>query len=608
MATVADRVSEVAAPRIAAAPSRRVWLLLAEALSVIVSPVVGFFALRMRPMAPVGLPDPSMHTIFVIDPHDVFTRYSQAYAATDRLREGARAGFLVPARISYLLFGAVPGFFVLRYVFALIAVVPVYLLLRRLYSRVAGLIGIIVVLSSPVIITAWGTDYPDSAVVSYALAGLACLAMPCSARWRRAWLGLGGFFFVMATWAHGMGGLLAVVTLACYLAVRLIRQRGQLLGDIALLAGVAVVATGALMVASRLVLGQFDFVLPTIDALRYLSQPSQEALWHSASWRWAPYVSYLLVPPAVVAAFAVTFFSRSRSIGTPQLLVELACAVQVVVYVYMQFFGNLQTLEMHYFSSTLWASVSLAFAMTVAELGQRRLDHRWARWIPCAVLLVVPIGYAADPHVPAFGWAPYGFIFAVLLVASIAVARLAVRVPHTVASRLVTAGGLLGATGCALLLTIAQIPGHPLFPRTQADPPPAYSQALGGNGAALVDEYQVVTEIPSFVGNATYRGEQLLTWPPWNKLGPVLEVLGIYHSGFNALTSTPPDLTVTDRIILDRRRPAELLLFGTTAAPFQAAVEALAAYQPEVVRSGVLSSGTYALHLEVLMLHRYPPA
>ena len=60
----------------------------------------------------------------------------------------------------------------------LFALVPAYVLLRRLYGISAGVLAVAVLISCPVVITAWGTDYPDSAVVSYVAGAVACLALP----------------------------------------------------------------------------------------------------------------------------------------------------------------------------------------------------------------------------------------------------------------------------------------------------------------------------------------------------------------------------------------------------------------------------------------------
>jgi 4-amino-4-deoxy-L-arabinose transferase-like glycosyltransferase len=587
--------------------SRGVWAAWLEVLGVAVSPAVAALVLRLRLMAPSDLPDPAMHTIYIIDPHQVFTRYAAVYASTARLRESARAGFLVPARLAYLAFGPAGGFFVLRYLLALIAVAPVYLLLRRLYGRPAGVVGVLVVLSSPVLVTAWGTDYPDSAVVSYAAGALACLAMPCSPRWRRGWLAAAGVLLTAAVWSHGVAVPLVGATMVAYLAVRLMRDRAGLPGDLVLLAGVAAAVTAVLIAASAVLIGHANFIATTWQAYRYLSQPSQVTQWHSANWRWAPYVAYLLVPPAVLGGFAVAVARRGRAVATPVLMVGAMFAVQLVVYAGLQFLGTVQTLEEHYFSSTLWAVVCLAFAITVAELARPLSDRPIARWLPAAVLLAVPLCYEADPHVPPFAWAPIGLILAAALIASAGAARCCGRIR----SPLVTAAGLGAAlvafAGASLVLTVAPIPAHPALPNTVFDPPPAYAGALGGGWAAYLDSYRISAALPLFAGPAAYSGEQILTWWPISdgSPSPFTEYAGMYHGKFNTLPSNPPDLTAADRAMLRTRRPAEVLLYDTSAASFPAALRNLGHFQPTLVRATVLRSGSLVLHVWLIRLGRY---
>ena len=463
-------------------------------------------------MAPVNLPDSSMHTIYVIDPREMFLRYSAALNPTARLREGAQVGFLVVARVFDVLFGSLGGFFATRYLFALIVIVPGYLLVRRLYGIPAASLAVIALLSSPVMITAWGTDYPNSAVVSYVAGAVACLAMPCRGRWRSVCLVAASLLLTLAIWSHGMGIVLAIPTVAVYAAVRLGRDRQHLFRDGLVLAVVAVVVTLALMVASELVFGRFNFIGPTFTAAAYLNQPAQIKLFHSANWRWAPYVAYLLVPPAVIVMFAVTFARKLRAVATPQLYLGLVCTAQFAVFCYLQFGYHVETLEMYYFSSTLWGVICLALAVILGELCLPLSEHRRARWLPALVLVAVPLGYEAYPHVPAFGWLPVGACLAGVAVVFAAVLRVANRgrgrrAALSVGSAVITGIAVVAMAGSLLVLTVAPSPVHPPLQGLAhaADPQAPYSTALGGNASFLIDWYQVSVELPSFVGDATYR-------------------------------------------------------------------------------------------------------
>jgi len=588
-----------------------VWARWLEALGVALSPAAAALVLRLRLMAPSAVPDPALHTSYIVEARDVFMRYSWL-EGVGRLREGGRVGFLMPARLAYLAFGAVPGFFVTRYVFALIAVGPVYLLLRRLYGPAAGVAGMVVVLSSPVIVTAWGTDYPDSAVVSYALGAMACLVMPSAPRWRRAWLAAAGVLIALAVWSHLVAVPLLGAALAAWLAVRFVRERARLPGDVAVLAGVAAAVTGLLVLASAVLLGHANFFALTWEGYRFLSQPSQTAIWHSANWQWAPYVAYLLVPPAVVGAFAVAVIRRD-AVRTPVLMVGVMAATQVAAYALLQFTGSVQALELHYFSSTLWAGVCLAFAVTLAELARPLWDRPLARWLPAAVLVAVPLGYEAGPQVPALEWLPFGVIVALVVIIAAAVARASAPIRQPAVAAAAAALALVAFAGAALVLTVAPIPDHPHLPQTATkhDPAPAYASALGGSATTYIDSYRIITALPGFVGRATYPGEQLLIW----RMAPARDryvryAAGMYHDGPNSLESHSAQLPGKDRQRIRGRRSAEMLLIGDPAAPFPAAVRALAPFQPSLLRAGELRAGPLVMRVWLLRLGTYyhPPA
>jgi Dolichyl-phosphate-mannose-protein mannosyltransferase len=645
--TLEDTPRSLASWRLAA--SRRLTAAL-EAAAVIASPGVLYAVLRLRGMSPPGLPDPAMHTTFVVDPHDIFLRYEALFTPSSRLREAARVGFLVPARAAYLLFGAVPGFFVFRYVLALIAIVPVYLLLKRVYCRWAGFVGIAVVMSSPVVITAWGTDYPDAAAVSYLTGALAALALSWeSGRWRAGWVVGSGALLTLAVWSHGVSVPMVGVLVVVYLGVRLRRERAHLVRDVALLVGSAVVVSGLLAICSKLLLGQLNFITPTVRSARSLSQASAVRANHSASWRWAPNDAYLLVPPAIALSYVIVMIRRrSRNIGTTQLFVGLTGVLQLVTFAYLQFLGSFQALEMHYFSSVLWSSVNLMLAMTVVELtrtlmspgvaaGSDRVapqpaaaESGWfARWVGgaapallvLAVALIYEAAYRAGRLVPAMTWATGGLVLGAVVVVGAIVGRLAIEMTKPAADRraptkvapwpVVSAGAVVVIVGAALILTVAPRTPHGPLANTVYDPPPSYAQALGGNDTAFVSEYRVIAELPGFVGHPSHRGEVMLTWEPSSQFGDLLGPMGMYHNAFTWVSQTFPVLNRIGVREIQSTRAAQVLLMSLTGSGFAHAVRSLAPFDPVVARRTVLHHGSYHLHVWLVNLRRRlraPPA
>jgi hypothetical protein len=605
---------------------------------VIASPAALFWILRLRPMAPVDQPDPAMHSTFIFQPQAMVFRYPPSALSLGAIGDSARVGFLVPARIFYVLFGALPGFFAYRYVLALIAIVPVYLLLRRIYGRWAGFVGIVVIMSSPVVVTTWSSDYPSSAAISYMTGGLAVLALSWEERrWAKLWLLGAGAFFTMAVWSSGVCVLLVGATLISYLGVRLLKDRRQLGWDVAALGLAAVLTTGVLAVCSEWLLGRWDFISLSIELARFLSSPAEVGLFHSTSWAWAPYDAYLLIPPAVVASFFL-MFTRRAQMSSSMLFIGMAGGLQFAVVASFQFFGHLWFLEMPLFSCLLWSSTNVMLALLLCEgakvlTGTSVTDseseegaHRAAgpvslRWrivalsAPALLVLAVALVYESSPPVPALTWAPWGLVLALIVIVAAGIGRLTVSwsgpaglgyVRRHGWMRATAAGALVVISGAALILTVAPEVPHPTLPDTSPfNTPTNYASALGGTDATALEDYRVTSEVPAFVGPPAYRGEQLVMWMSRADSPRLYGPIGLYEAFANTLPGAFPTLDALGRSVIENRRPGQVLLLSMDGSGFGDAVKSLGPYAPVVVRRAVLGDSSYHLHLWLVDLTRY---
>jgi hypothetical protein len=220
------------------------------------------------------------------------------------------------------------------------------------------------------------------------------------------------------------------------------------------------------------------------------------------------------------------------------------------------------------------------------------------------LLLAVPLIFEIRPHVPQFGWVPFGILLGAVVVAlGMYAARLGLTATGTRSVALIgvsltaIVGGLLGLT-----VTPTQ---HARLPGTIIDAFPAYATTLGGNDAVDIDLYSITTQLPAFVGPPNYPGEQLVTWWSDDEIGLLREPIGMFHAFFNSIPSDLGILITPGRQYIQQTKPAQVLLMSFNGTQFAESLSQLSQFQPEVVRAGVLRSGTLGLHLWLIDLKAY---
>lgn len=609
---------------------------LIEMIGLLATPPIVFWVLKLRAMAPVHQPDPYMHTTFIMDGSSILNRIGSVLTP-DVLQDSTRVGFLVPARVTYLLFGPVPGFFALRYALALVAIVPTYCLLRTVYGQWAGWMGVVVLMTSTVVVGMWGSDYSSGAAVSYLLGGQAALALSLNRhRWHRLWLLAAAVLATLSIWSNGICLLIVLPTFAVYLVLRLKRDRHLLGFDVLLAIVIVIGTTGFLGILSKALLGWWDFIQKAISTDREIG-PRALTNWHSVSWSWAPYELYLLVLPAIIVAFFIVFARRS-AVPSSIFFIGMAGTLQVVIFSYLQFFNRFWIVETPEFSSFLWAAANLMLVLILSEImnpSMLSVEHqaetsafttsgfpamrKFGMALPAALVLAVPALYEAALRVPALTWFPWGFVLVGFFLAAALLSRISVgqfaSFLHRKAGRFdgtspfFSSAMLVVIVAANLVLTVAPTVPHVAPVNTsQLTPVADFDTVLGGNASAVIEEYRAVAKLPEFLGPPSYPGEQFMVWGNTQDraTGRLVGPIGFLGANSVSLQGTFPTLDETDQDEINAHRPAQIILMGFTNRGFPQAVSSLKSFGPRVIRRGVLGDHLYPLHVWLVDLENSP--
>jgi hypothetical protein len=607
-------------------PGRRAGAVSAETAALLAAPVTVLFALQELPIASVPMIDRYFYQAYTEHGADLITRYGASGYYWVRL------GFTLPSRACYLLFGATGGFFVLRYLLALVAIVPAYLLFRRLYGRAAGAVAVAAVLSSPVLIYAWGTDYPDSSAVSYLVAGMCMLFMPATRRGARtAWVTGAGVMLSLALHSQAVSAPLIAAVVAVHLGGTLRRSWSRALADAGTLAAALLGVTGVLMLFAHGMYGHWNIITPTLDASQHLRTPAEIRKWHTVDWRWVLRDPYLAVPPLALLVWLAARLAVRRPTVTepspddaatgdqspepavrdprrpsphPESSLAAILALQVGFFTWWQFFDKGYGLEYHFASSMLWPATVLLLAAAVVRVSRPLLRGSRTAALPALLVLAVPYALTYTRGHLVFGLVP-GLVTAAVLAALVAAwsrwqpdpARFVV-----VASVLAATVGA-AITGGGYALTAGERLTGPLRPCQRPFPQPSYTDVLrtDRNWRLTLAQYQLAAELNAAVPPPAHAGDDLMMWyPAGDTLASSLAAQFLWTP--NALRAHLPTLTSPDVHLLDKRRPGTLLLMGVHDSGFDKAVSELsqAGAPMNVASTTTLKAGPYTMHLWVL--------
>jgi hypothetical protein len=574
-----------AAPRSdAPGPHTRYRLLesIGEAAFLLVLPVAAFWLLNFRPMVQNGSIDPYVYTGYIHNFEDLIERYGPTYY-------GVRFGHILPSRMLAALLGAIPGYFVWRYLVVLAGSVPFYVLLRQRYGRPLAMTMVTVLVTSPLLARTVLWDYPSATAVP-CLLGAVCL-LQIEHRRRRLLDLSAGLLTGLMIHSNVFGIAPLGVYVAAYGVAWLVSGRGfrVLAVRLAWFAVGPIVLTAAGSVYYWSILHRWDIWSTTVNVVFFLAEGGT-ARWRTAdpAWvlrQWAALTPLILSVLTLLASAGRRMSLHAMALGTG------AAGAASLLYIH-QFLLNGNTLELLNYFVFVLPSVFLLLALVVAAVWGH--GSPGVRISSGSILVLCAVG---PWFLYARGWSPVDFVTLEhhLLIAIVAAALVAVtRVPSS--RRPIVPVLASAALGLMLFTGFVQN---------------GYSGAVDSPlrpSRSEEDVYQVALQFIRTVPTLAERPGPIRFWysddPPYKSLWSIQSTFlwgysrlheeghGLPNLGEQELARVrAPELTWL--VLLAERH--EQLALGRTALTANGV-----RFQPSIQK--VLSSGDYRLYVEILEL------
>jgi hypothetical protein len=450
-------------------------------------PLVVLVALRVSPYFRLNNGDPFIYVGYSNAFSSHVSRFGYTYQAV-------RFGILFPMRLSLIL-GPVWGYFVLRYLLYLLAIVPMYAVLRS-RGRLAAFAGPMFFIANPVSAQAILSTYHDTFVVPCMSALVAMLILTVrSSGWRL--VACAAAAGVLTGWminsninATLIAGSASAVAAAALVIARRYRDLAVALGVFSL--GVlAVCVAGALVYEWKF--GDWDIFETTINAARDVQDAE---IWRAPNYSWLSFRRYIYAPWFVVAVgVAAIWRARHRRQSDRELVLAVALLVSVVGFLFAQeFLLQGVVLEQAYYFSPVIGPTALTLGFAIGKLH----SVAWPRYLWLGVPAVaawISQAFELRTFLP----------FAVLAMLLVGLAIASSRAPLVAAAAVVAAANLAWGAAPRQVPTIAA--GH-----FQYDP--HYEIVFGDHDDQAFEAYMLATKLTQLTPTSPGAQPPLLFWYP----------------------------------------------------------------------------------------------